>query len=121
MIGEDEYQTWDTLPEFAERDLKPLGYRVTIVKADEADKNNFPGPGRCAADRRSARRQRPAADSAEPNNSRQCARILPRASRSRASVRHATPLRCARPIRPPAPATQPGRTFDPEVLGGHYT
>src|SRR6266542_4197630 len=43
MIGEDEYHTWETLPEFAERDLKPRGYRVTIVNQDPADKNNFPG------------------------------------------------------------------------------
>src|ERR1051326_5663505 len=43
MIGEDEYKTWETLPEFAEKDLKPLGYLVTIIQANEADKNNFPG------------------------------------------------------------------------------
>ena len=41
MIGEDEYHTWETLPEFAKTDLKPKGYRVTIVQADPADKNNF--------------------------------------------------------------------------------
>ena len=33
MIGEDEYHTGETLPEFAERDLKPLGYRLTVVNA----------------------------------------------------------------------------------------
>src|SRR5580765_7024861 len=43
MIGEDEYHTWETLPEFADRDLKPRGYRVTIVNEDAADKNSFPG------------------------------------------------------------------------------
>ena len=43
MIGEDEYHTWETLPEFAEKQLKVRGYRVTIVHADAADKNNFPG------------------------------------------------------------------------------
>lgn len=43
MIGEDEYRTWETLPEFAKAELEPLGHRVTVVHADEADKNHFPG------------------------------------------------------------------------------
>ena len=43
MIGEEEYHTWETLPDFAEKNLKPLGYRITIVNADAADKNQFPG------------------------------------------------------------------------------
>lgn len=43
MIGEDEYHTWETLPEFATRDLEPRGYRVTTIQQDAADKNNFPG------------------------------------------------------------------------------
>jgi len=43
MIGEDEYHTWETLPEFAKKELEPRGYRVTIVNEDKADKNNFPG------------------------------------------------------------------------------
>src|SRR5690349_11959430 len=43
MIGEDEYHTWDTLPEFAKRELEPHGYVVTTIQQDEKDKNNFPG------------------------------------------------------------------------------
>ncbi|MDX1947494.1 MAG: isochorismatase family protein [Pirellulaceae bacterium] len=43
VIGEDEYQTWETLPKFVESDLKPLGFEVTIINADSADKHNFPG------------------------------------------------------------------------------
>ena len=43
MIGEDEYHTWETLPEFVQKDLKPLGHKVTVIQADEKDKNNFPG------------------------------------------------------------------------------
>jgi hypothetical protein len=43
MIGEDEYHTWETLPEFAEKELKPLGHHVTIIHADQTDKNDFPG------------------------------------------------------------------------------
>lgn len=43
MIGEEEYLTWETLPEFAKKDIEPLGHRVAIIHADMADKNNFPG------------------------------------------------------------------------------
>jgi len=43
MIGEDEYGTAKTLPEFAKADLEPLGYGVTLIRADPGDKNNFPG------------------------------------------------------------------------------
>src|SRR6185295_20181392 len=43
MIGEDEYHTWDTLPDFAKRELEPRGYRIMIIQQDAKDKNNFPG------------------------------------------------------------------------------
>src|SRR5262249_61574353 len=43
MIGEDEYHTWDTLPDFAKRELEPRGYAVTTIQQDAKDKNNFPG------------------------------------------------------------------------------
>ena len=39
MIGEDEYHTWETLPDFAKRELEPKGYQVTIIQQDEKDKN----------------------------------------------------------------------------------
>src|SRR4029079_7004815 len=43
MIGEDEYHTWETLPEFAKKELDLGGYRITTVNADTADKTNLPG------------------------------------------------------------------------------
>jgi type 1 glutamine amidotransferase len=43
MIGEDEYKTWETLPDFAAKELKAAGHRVTTIHADASDKNNFPG------------------------------------------------------------------------------
>jgi type 1 glutamine amidotransferase len=43
MIGEDEYKTWDTLPAFADKELKPRGYNVRVVEQDPTDKHNFPG------------------------------------------------------------------------------
>jgi nicotinamidase-related amidase/type 1 glutamine amidotransferase len=43
LIGEDEYQTEQSLPEFAKTQLEPRGVRVTLVKADAKNKNLFPG------------------------------------------------------------------------------
>lgn len=42
ILGENEYRTWETLPEFARTELVPLGYRVEIVAATErVDDNDF--------------------------------------------------------------------------------
>lgn len=43
MIGEDEYETWETLPAFAKSELEPRGMKCTFVHADKQDKNLFPG------------------------------------------------------------------------------
>jgi putative heme-binding domain-containing protein len=43
MIGEDEYQTDQTLPDFAKRELEPLGVQVTIVQADSKNPHSFSG------------------------------------------------------------------------------
>ena len=43
VIGEDEYDTKTTLPAFALSELQPRGVRVTVVHADEAQPNRFPG------------------------------------------------------------------------------
>src|SRR5688500_8699177 len=43
IIGDDEYKTEVTLPQFAKSDLEPLGFNVTIIHSDERDKNRFPG------------------------------------------------------------------------------
>lgn len=42
LIGEDEYHTWETLPEFARTELEPRGFEVRIVTSDAADKHRFP-------------------------------------------------------------------------------
>jgi nicotinamidase-related amidase len=43
VIGDDEYKTEVTLPQFSKNDLEPLGFNVKIIHSDEKDKNNFPG------------------------------------------------------------------------------
>src|SRR5262249_38550573 len=43
VIGENEYQTEKTLPDFARRELEPLGLRCTFVYADTKNHNEFTG------------------------------------------------------------------------------
>ena len=43
LIGEDEYKTWETLPEFAKTELEPRGMKITVIQQDPKDINNFPG------------------------------------------------------------------------------
>jgi type 1 glutamine amidotransferase len=43
LIGEDEYKTWETLPEFAGSELRGLGYTTRVVVEDPANKHRFPG------------------------------------------------------------------------------
>src|SRR5437588_11532353 len=33
IIGENEYHTWETLPEFAEKEIKPQGVKCSFVNA----------------------------------------------------------------------------------------
>jgi type 1 glutamine amidotransferase len=42
VVGEDEYQTDTTLPQFAAEELFPRGIRCTFVKAADDDLNRFP-------------------------------------------------------------------------------
>ena len=43
MIGEREYDTKTSLPEFAKSELAPLGFRTTFVHVAKEDRNDFPG------------------------------------------------------------------------------
>lgn len=120
MIGEDEYQTWDTLPEFAERTLKPQGYRVTIVHADKSDKNNFPSLVEAlrTADLLfvSVRRRTP------PTAQLDAVRAHLASGKPLVGIRTACHAFALRPADPPADAAHATwQEFDPEVLGGNYT
>ena len=121
MIGEDEYHTWETLPEFAEKDLKPQGYRVTIVQADEKkDKNNFSGLEAALRDADlllvSVRRRTPVKQQLD------AVRAYLAAGKPLVGIRTASH---AFALRPPEKVTDAKldtwQLFDPEVLGGHYT
>jgi type 1 glutamine amidotransferase len=120
MIGEDEYHTWETLPEFARTDLQPKGYRVTIVQQDPADKNNFPGliEALRTADLLfvSVRRRTPPAAQLD------AVRAHLTAGKPLVGIRTACHAFALRPNDPPATAGHATwQEFDPEVLGGHYT
>ncbi len=43
MIGEDEYKTWDTLPEFAAKELAPRGLDPVVIHSSASNKDDFPG------------------------------------------------------------------------------
>lgn len=119
MIGEDEYQTWETLPEFAKTELEPRGYRVTLIHADAADKNNFPGLVAALKDADllflSVRRRTPRQEQLD------AVRAYLNAGKPLVGIRTASH---AFALRPKETLTDSKlaiwQAFDPEVLGGHY-
>ncbi|MEQ1860949.1 MAG: ThuA domain-containing protein [Chthoniobacteraceae bacterium] len=120
MIGEDEYKTWETLPEFAAKDLKAAGYRTTVVNADAADKNNFPGLVAALRDADllfvSVRRRTPVKEQLD------AVRAHLAAGKPLVGIRtasHAFALRAKDKLTDPKLAVW--QEFDPEVFGGHYT
>ncbi|WP_395748982.1 ThuA domain-containing protein [Prosthecobacter sp.] len=120
MIGEDEYHTWETLPEFAAKDLKEVPYRVTVVQADATDKNQFPGFVETMKDADllliSVRRRTPTTEVVN------AVRAHLAAGKPLVGIRTAS--HCFA-LRPKEPAPKAGlaiwQEFDHEVLGGNYT
>jgi type 1 glutamine amidotransferase len=123
MIGEDEYKTWETLPEFARTDLEPKGFRVTIVQADALDKNNFPGLVKALKEADllfiSLRRRTPPADQL------QAVRAHLQSGKPLIGIRTACHAFALQPKDKAKLVLNPKLAewaeFDPEVLGGHYT
>lgn len=120
MIGEEEYHTWETLPELAEKELKPLGYRITIVQADPADKNSFPGIVEALRDADllflSVRRRTP------PKEQLDAVRNHLAAGKPLVGIRTACHAFALRPNDKLAkPELAAWQDFDPEIIGGHYT
>ncbi|MBM4003169.1 MAG: nicotinamidase [Planctomycetes bacterium] len=117
MIGEDEYRTEITLPDFATKDLEPKGFQVTVVHSAADDKNTFPGLVE-ALERAdllfvSVRRRTP------PRDQLEAVRKFVAAGKPLVGIRtasHAFSLRDT----PPPPEHAAWTTFDPEILGGHY-
>src|SRR5262249_49327663 len=116
LIGEDEYKTESTLPAFAVKELEPLGMRCTMAIADPKSPHDFPGAA--------------ALDDADLLVL-SVRRRAPRSSEM-ALIRHY--IESGKPVvairtachafdtRGKAPAGHVEWTsFDPDVLGGHYT
>lgn len=119
MIGEEEYHTWETLPEFAKAELEPLGYRVTLVQADAADKNNFPGLIEALSDADllflSVRRRTPHAGQLD------AVRAYLDSGRPLVGIRTACHAFIVQGARPADPKLEDWPEFGPGVLGSHYT
>lgn len=120
MIGEDEYLTWETLPEFAMKDVEPLGNHVTVIHADAADKNHFPGLVEALKDADlllvSVRRRTPLKEQLD------AVRAYLAAGKPLIGIRtasHAFALRPKDTLIDDKHANW--QEFDPEVLGGNYS
>lgn len=120
MIGEDEYHTWETLPDFAQKELTAAGYESKIIHADPQDKNNFPGIAEALKDADllflSVRRRTP------PKEQLEAVRAFLKSGHPLVGIRTACHAFALRPNDKVADARlDVWQDFDPEVLGGHYT
>lgn len=116
LIGDDEYETAETLPAFAAAELEPAGVRCTFVIADPKSPHDFPGlEALNDADLMfvSARRRAPSAEHM------QIIKRFVESGKPVVGIRTASHAFDARGKAPEGHAEWP--TFDPDVLGGHYT
>lgn len=119
MIGEEEYFTWETLPAFAKNNIEQLGHRVTIIQADAADKNNFPGIVEALKDADlllvSVRRRTP------PKEQLDAVRTYLAAGKPLIGIRTASHAFALRPKDKLVDDKHANwQEFDPAVLGGNY-
>lgn len=118
MIGEDEYKTETTLPAFAQSDLEPHGFKVTIVHSSADDKNQFPGIVEALAQADlllvSVRRRTP------PQAQLDAVRAHLAAGKPLVGIRTASHAFSLRANQPPAEGNGAWLDFDPQILGGRY-
>ncbi len=116
LIGEDEYRTWETLPEFARSDAEPRGLDVRVIQQDPAEKHRFPGLREALRDADlllvSVRRR------ALPKPDLDAIRAHVAAGRPLVGIRTAS--HAFAPRAQDAGLGDSWVSFDPEVLGGHY-
>ena len=116
LVGEDEYKTETTLPAFAVKELEPLGLRCTMAIANPKTPHDFPGA--LALDDASllvlsVRRRAPKADEMA------LIRRFIEAGKPLVGIRTACHAFDTRGKAPPGHLEW--TSFDPDVLGGHYT
>ncbi len=117
LIGEDEYNTWETLPAFVERELKPLGIQSTLIHADPQNLNHFPGIEKIAdADVLLVSvRRRPL-----PKKELDAIRSYLKAGKPMVGIRTTSHAFATRANQPKPPGLDQWPEFDVEVLGGKY-
>lgn len=123
IIGDDEYKTEVTLPEFARSDLEPLGFNVTIIHSDAKDKNQFPGLVEAVENADllfvSVRRRMP------PKEQLDAIRTHVAAGKPLVGIRTACHAWCLRNDEQTKKLIAAGHAewpqFDAEVIGGNYT
>ena len=117
LIGEDEYKTWVTLPQFAREDLAWRGLRVSVIQQSEGDIHRFPGLVDALRDADllvvSVRRR------ALPKDQLDAVRAHLEAGKPLLGIRTASHAFAPRPS--DASKGAAWTTFDPDVLGGNYT
>jgi type 1 glutamine amidotransferase len=116
LIGDDEYKTETTLPAFARKELEPLGIRCTFVIADPKTPHDFKGTEALDdADLMvlSVRRRAPTAGEMA------IIRKYLAAGKPLVGIRTACHAFDTRGKAPAGHAEW--TTFDPDILGGHYT
>ncbi len=118
VIGESEYQTSETLPEFARTELERSGFRVTIVRADEKAPNDFPGLLEAVKSADlifiSVRRRTPTRAELD------AVRAHLAAGKPLVGIRTASHAFALSNNETPKPGQATWPDFDPMVLGGHY-
>ncbi len=115
IIGEQEYDTQETLPEFATTQLQPRGYRSTMIHVNPNDPDDFPGLEVLDdADLivLSVRRRTPKTEQLE--------RIRGYLNAGKPLVGIRTASHAFDRKKPPAPGHADWVKFDIEVLGGDY-
>ena len=117
LIGEDEYNTWETLPAFVERELKPLGIQSTIIHADPQNLNHFPGIEKIAAADVLfvSVRRRPL-----PKRELDAIRNYLKAGKPLVGIRTTSHAFATRANQPKPAGLDQWPEFDVEVLGGKY-
>lgn len=118
LIGEDEYRTNETLPEFAKTELEPAGFQVTVIHSAADNPNHFPeiGPALATADLLlvSVRRRTP------PKAELDAIRAHLAAGKPLVGIRTASHAFSLRGNKSPPEGHDAWLDFDPRVLGGHY-
>jgi nicotinamidase-related amidase/type 1 glutamine amidotransferase len=123
LIGDDEYKTEASLPAYVKSDLEPLGFNMTIIHSDSADKNHFPGMKEAIQQADlvlvSVRRRTP------PKDQLDALREHVAAGKPLVGIRTACHAWSLRNEKENLAAAEKGLAswpeFDPDVFGGHYT